>query len=111
MGLLTDKYTTKVKIAADDVRGEKSPEWMKYFKDGKPSPEWAVKRDAIREILTSKGRSIAEGAIAWNWARSEKTFPIPGFRTVTQVEENAKAMQFGALTAEQMKEIDLLLER
>ena len=111
MGLLTDKYTTKVKIAADDVRGEKSPEWMKYFKDGKPSPEWAVKRDAIREILTSKGRSIAQGAIAWNWARSEKTLPIPGFRTVTQVEENAKAMQFGALTAEQMKEIDLLLER
>ena len=111
MGLLTDKYTTEIKIAADDVRGEKSPEWMKYFKEGKPNPEWAAKRDAIREILTSKGRSIAQGALAWNWARSEKTLPIPGFRTVAQVQENAGAMQFGPLTAEQMDEINKLLER
>lgn len=111
MGLLTDKYTTEIKIAADDVRGEKSPEWMKYFKDGKPNPEWAAKRDAIREILTSKGRSIAQGALAWNWARSEKTLPIPGFRTVAQVQENAGAMQFGPLTTEQMTEINTLLER
>jgi len=111
MGLLTDKYTTEIKIAADDVRGEKSPEWMKYFKDGKPNPEWAAKRDAIREILRSKGRSIAQGALAWNWARSEKTLPIPGFRTVAQVRENAGAMQFGPLTTEQMNEINKLLER
>ena len=111
MGLLTNKYTTEIKVAANDVRGEKSPEWMKYFKDGKPSPEWAAKRDAIREILTSKGRSISQGALAWNWARSEKTLPIPGFRTVAQVEENAGAMQFGPLTTEQMNEINGLLER
>lgn len=111
MGLLTNKYTTEIKIAANDVRGEKSPEWMKYFKDGKPNPEWAAKRDAIREILTSKGRSIAQGALAWNWARSEKTLPIPGFRTVVQVQENVGAMQFGPLTIEQMQEINKLLGR
>jgi aryl-alcohol dehydrogenase-like predicted oxidoreductase len=111
MGLLTDKYTTRIKVAADDVRGEKSPGWMKYFKNGQPNPEWAAKRDAIREILRSKGRSIAQGALAWNWARSDKTLPIPGFRTVAQVQENAGAMQFGPLTTEQMIEIDKLLER
>jgi len=111
MGLLTEKYTTPVKVAADDVRGEKSPEWMKYFKDGKPNPEWAERRDAIREILTSGGRTLAQGALAWNWGRSEKTLPIPGFRTVAQVEENAGAMQFGALEAGQMREIEQLLER
>ena len=79
---------------------------MKYFKDGLPNPEWAAKRDAIREILTSEGRSLAQGALAWNWARSEKTLPIPGFRTVPQVQENAGAMQFGPLTPAQMSEID-----
>jgi aryl-alcohol dehydrogenase-like predicted oxidoreductase len=84
---------------------------MKYFKDGLPNPEWAGKRDAIREILTSKGRSLAQGALAWNWARSEKTLPIPGFRTVAQVQENAGAMQFGPLTPAQMGEIETLLER
>ena len=84
---------------------------MKYFKDGLPNPKWAAKRDAIREILTSEGRTLAQGALAWNWARSEKTLPIPGFRTVPQVQENAGAMQFGPLTQEQMIEIDRLLER
>ena len=64
MGLLTEKYRAPVRIAADDVRGEKSPDWMKYFKDGRPSPEWAAKRDAVREILTSKGRTLAQGALA-----------------------------------------------
>ena len=111
MGLLTNKYTSQIKIAANDVRGSKSPDWMKYFKDGKPNPDWAAKRDAIHEILTSKGRTIAQGALAWNWARSEKTLPIPGFRTVAQVQENASAMQFGPLTPEQMEEINTLLER
>jgi aryl-alcohol dehydrogenase-like predicted oxidoreductase len=65
MGLLTDKYTAETRPSADDVRGEKSPGWMKYFKDGKPNTEWLSKRDAVREILTSNGRSIAQGALAW----------------------------------------------
>jgi len=111
MGLLTDRYTAGTKTAIDDVRGQKSPEWMKYFKDGKPSAEWLGKRDAVRTILKSGGRTLAQGALAWLWARSPKTLPIPGFRTVEQVKENAAAMQFGPLNTEQMREIDKLLER
>jgi aryl-alcohol dehydrogenase-like predicted oxidoreductase len=49
--------------------------------------------------------------LAWLWARSPKNVPIPGFRTVSQVEENAGAMEFGPLAQEQMREIDGLLER
>ena len=111
MGLLTDKYSTDTRLAADDVRGKKSPDWMKYFKDGKPNSEWSSKRDAVRQILASNGRTVAQGALAWLWARSRKTLPIPGFRTVAQVKENAGAMQFDPLTMEQMREIDKLLER
>ena len=111
MGLLSGKYTVNSKPSIDDVRGEKSPEWMKYFKDGKPSLEWMKKREAVQEILTSHGRTLSQGALAWLWARSEKTLPIPGFRTVAQVEENCGAMQFGALTVEQMNEIETLLNR
>lgn len=111
MGLLTGKYSAETKPSVDDVRGQKSPEWMKYFKDGKPNAEWLSKRDAVREILMSGGRSLAQGALAWLWARSSKTLPIPGFRTVAQVRENAGAMQFGPLTIEQMNEIEMLLER
>ena len=109
MGLLTGKYTTNTQPSGDDVRGERSPEWMVYFKDGKPSPEWLQKMEAIREILTGGGRTLAQGALAWLWARSEQTLPIPGFRTVAQVEENCGALKFGPLTDEQMQEIDDLL--
>jgi len=111
MGLLTGKYQVDSKLASDDVRGDKSPDWMRYFKDGKPNPEWFKKVEAIREILTSGGRTLAQGALAWIWARSEQTIPIPGFRTVAQVEENCAAMQLGPLSTEQMSEIDKLLER
>jgi aryl-alcohol dehydrogenase-like predicted oxidoreductase len=65
----------------------------------------------VREILTSNGRTVSQGALAWLWARSEKTLPIPGFRTVEQVKENAGAMQFGPLTTDQMNEINQILER
>jgi aryl-alcohol dehydrogenase-like predicted oxidoreductase len=111
MGLLSGKYMASSKPSVDDVRGEKSPEWMKYFKDGKPSPEWMKKMEAVQEILKSGGRTVAQGALAWIWARSEQTLPIPGFRTVAQVEENFGALQFGTLTVEQMNEIEILLKR
>lgn len=111
MGLLTGKYTAQSSLPSNDVRGERSPEWMQYFIDGKPNPEWLKKLEAIRDVLTSGGRSLTQGALAWLWARTEHNLPIPGFKTVAQVEENAGAMHFGPLTADQMREIDTLLGR
>jgi len=111
MGLLTGKYTPETKPSVDDVRGVKSPDWMKYFKNGQPNPEFLKQRDAVRDILTSNGRTIAQGALAWLWSCSPKTIPIPGFRTVAQVEENCQAMDFGPLDVAQMQEIDAILGR
>ncbi len=111
MGVLTGKYTAETKVGADDVRGEKAPEWMRIFLGGKPNPEYIAKRDAIRDILTSGGRTVAQGALAWIWARSPRTLPIPGIRTVRQAEENAAAMRFGPLTPAQMAEIEAILGR
>jgi aryl-alcohol dehydrogenase-like predicted oxidoreductase len=84
---------------------------MQYFKDGKPNPEFLEKVEVLREILTSNGRTLSQGALAWLWARSEKTIPIPGFRTVEQVEENCGALEYGPLADEQMEEIQMLLHR
>jgi aryl-alcohol dehydrogenase-like predicted oxidoreductase len=109
MGLLTGKYDANTKPSIDDVRGENSPEWMKYFKNGKPSPEWLAKMEAVREILTSQGRTLAQGALAWLWGRSGQTIPIPGFRTLAQVQDNCGALRFGPLTPEQMQEIRQIL--
>ncbi len=110
MGLLTGKYEAGTELALDDVRGEKSPDWMTYFKDGKPHPEWLSKVDAIKEILRTDGRTLAQGALAWLWARSPTTIPIPGIRTAAQAEENCRAMEFGPLDQTSMAEIATLLQ-
>ncbi|MBC7810970.1 MAG: aldo/keto reductase, partial [Burkholderiales bacterium] len=111
MGLLTGKFNANSQLAANDVRGQSNLEWLRYFADGKPRPDFLQKLDAIRDILSSGGRTLAQGALAWLWARSPQNVPIPGFRSVTQVEENTGAMQFGPLSADAMAEIDGILER
>jgi aryl-alcohol dehydrogenase-like predicted oxidoreductase len=62
-------------------------------------------------VLTSGGRTLAQGALAWLWGRSPKTLPIPGFRTVAQVEENCRALSFGPLAPAQMHQIESILNR
>ena len=103
-GALSGKYTKETVFPQNDVRTDA------WSRDHFFAPT-LDQLDKIREILTSNGRTLVQGALAWIWARSEKTIPIPGFKTAAQVEENARAMEFGPLTAEQMKEIDTLLGR
>jgi aryl-alcohol dehydrogenase-like predicted oxidoreductase len=110
MGLLTGKFTADSRLSKDDVRGA-GHAWVKYFDDGSPKPEFLERLAAVREILTSGGRTLAQGALAWIWARSEHTIPIPGFKTVAQAEENARAMEGGPLTPKLMNDIDELLDR
>ncbi len=108
MGLLTAKVTADTTFAADDIRS-REPDWLQWFTDGRPTPEFLRRRDAIRDILTGDGRSLAQGALAWTLARSPKTVPIPGVRTVAQVDENAGVLAKPPLRAEQVDEIRTLL--
>ena len=109
MGILTGKYGFGFNFAQNDVRSH-TPYYV-WFKDGRPSEEHLQKLESVREILTSGGRTLAQGALAWIWGRSQRTIPIPGFKTVQQAQENARAMQFGPLAPEQMMEIEMLLGR
>jgi aryl-alcohol dehydrogenase-like predicted oxidoreductase len=59
--------------------------------------------------LTADGRSLAQGALAWVWGRSPATLPLPGFRTVGQVDENVSAAGYGPLGADAMERIQALL--
>ena len=107
MGVLTGKLAPGSKWGDGDLRKEVA--WFAGIKDGSPNPDWLVALDSAREILTSHGRTVAQGALSWIWGRSTNTVPIPGFRTVAQAEENARAMEFGPLTPDQMAEIDRIL--
>ncbi|WP_371476741.1 aldo/keto reductase [Kitasatospora sp. NBC_00315] len=88
MGLLSGKYHDGRRVAADDVRAQGHP-WIPYFgPDGSGSREWLTRIDAVRDVLTSDGRTLAQGALAWLLARTPAVIPIPGCRTVAQVEGN-----------------------
>ncbi|OLF12264.1 aldo/keto reductase [Actinophytocola xinjiangensis] len=103
MGLL-GRRTAASPAAGADIR-TRAPEWLRFFADGVPTPEWAARVAALRDILTSDGRTLAQGALGWLWARSDATIPIPGFRTVAQARENAGALALGPLRPEQLTEI------
>jgi aryl-alcohol dehydrogenase-like predicted oxidoreductase len=109
MGLLAGRITPETRFRDDDIRQKVA--WFPGFKDGRANPEWLRALGSIREILTSNGRTLAQGALAWIWGRSPATIPLPGFRTVAQVTENARAMEFGPLTPDQMAEIERILGR
>ncbi|HZR41223.1 MAG TPA: aldo/keto reductase [Ktedonobacteraceae bacterium] len=106
MGLLTGKYTTRDQVGEQDIRLSSLP-WNPF--NAERMPVHLHQLDKVRQILTSDGRTLAQGALGWIWARSSRTIPIPGFKTVQQVEENVAATRFGPLTQQQMTEIEQLL--
>jgi aryl-alcohol dehydrogenase-like predicted oxidoreductase len=109
MGLLTGKFDAGSQLPPHDVRGADREWYERWFRDGRPTREALEALAAVREIVSSGGRTQAQGSLAWIWARSGRTIPIPGFKTSAQVDENARALRFGSLTAAQMAEIDHLL--
>jgi aryl-alcohol dehydrogenase-like predicted oxidoreductase len=104
MGMLTGKFTPDTRLPDDDIRRG----WN--FREGGQA-DAILKVEALRDVLTEGGRTVAQGALAWLWARSPVMIPIPGFKTVVQVEENAGAMQFGPLSPAQMGQIEAILGR
>jgi aryl-alcohol dehydrogenase-like predicted oxidoreductase len=66
---------------------------------------------ALRPVLAREGRSMAQAALAWILTRSERAIPIPGFKTVAQVDENVGAVDAGPLTADQMDFVEGLMDR
>jgi aryl-alcohol dehydrogenase-like predicted oxidoreductase len=106
MGMLTGKFTLDTTFPKDDIRHT----WS--LKTGQ-QPQSLQRIEAVRKMFADAGdpRTLAQIALAWIWTRSERTIPIPGFKTLTQVKENIQAMEFGLLSQEQMKKIDEIFER
>jgi aryl-alcohol dehydrogenase-like predicted oxidoreductase len=108
MGMLSGKYSQGESVGANDIRA-RNVEWMKYFKEGKAAPDFVRRLEAIRDLLTTGGRSLAQGALGWILARSPNALPVPGFKTEAQIRDNLGALEKGPLPAETMAEIGKLL--
>ena len=108
MGFLSGKFSRETRFGTDDVRAS-ALDWTEYFENGQPKPAFLARMARVRDALTSGGRTAAQGALAWLWAKSAVNIPIPGFRTLAQAEENARAIAFGPLDASAMRQIELVL--
>ena len=97
-GVLTGKFNTDSTFPADDIRSRTD------LRDAHNSL-LLNKVEAMREIFTAGGRTMAQGALACIWAMDAHMIPIPGFKSVQQVLDNAGAMQFGPLTTSQLEQI------
>lgn len=106
MGLLSGKYAAPEQLAADDVR--RNTPWWTYF-DEADMPGWLDRLDAVRDVLTSGGRTLVQGSLAYVWGRSGRAVALPGVRTVGQAREQAGALAFGPLTPEQVADVDAIL--
>ena len=101
-GILTGKFTPDSTFPMDDNRSE-----MDFH------GESIIKRlevvEALREPMTSGGRTMAQGALATIWALDERMIPIPGFKSVQQAVENAGAMSFGPLTKDELAQVQSIV--
>jgi len=101
-GFLTGKFTPQTTFSEDDMRRNID------FTD--PRFAGMLKMvDGLRDILTSGGRTMAQGALAWIWARSDRTIPIPGARNEKQVRENAAALERGPLGPSEIAEANAII--
>ena len=103
MGLLTGKYNKSSKMPKDDMRSG----WD--LQKGHLAKQLEM-LDMIREILTRDGRTLTQAAIGWLLALDDQVIPIPGFKSVKQVEDTMETLQFGPLSTKQMFEIEKILE-
>jgi len=108
MGLLSGKYTTQTTLPNNDIRAT-NQDWLAYYIKGKPNPKYMDRFNAVRELLQTDGRTAVQGALGWLWAKSTENIPIPGARTVEQVEGLANAIALGPLPAQTLSEITDLI--
>jgi aryl-alcohol dehydrogenase-like predicted oxidoreductase len=103
-GFLTGKFNSTSTFPENDIRTGTDfshPEIVKRLKV----------IDEVRDIFTSNGQTMAQGALAYIWALDERMVPIPGFKSVKQVTENAGALQFGPLTDSQVKDVQNIVAK
>ena len=100
-GTLTGKFTAETTFPEDDGRHGID------FSSGAGATR-LEQIAALRPVLARSGHSLAQAALAWILTRSERAIPIPGFKTLAQVDENVGALEAAPLNADQMAFVEKL---
>ena len=97
-GVLTGKYNEHTKIAADHMLAEVDFSQERYKKI-------SIKLQKLMEIFKEDGRTLIQGQLDYLMATSKTIIPIPGAKTVEQIEENAGALEFGPLSSDTVNDV------
>ena len=104
MGILTGKYNRYSSFSKTDMRHH----WWDLSK-GREAKQIEL-LDAIRELLTSDGRSLPQAALGWLWAQGKYVVPIPGFKNREQVKSSLGALEYGPLSKKTVDQIENILK-
>ncbi len=110
MGVLSGKYGDGQSVPERDVRANDA-DLSGYFQGRTARLELSNQLNTVRELITTGGRTSAQGALCWLLAKSPGALPIPGAKNAAQAVENAGAMEFGPLPGSVMAEIETVLTR
>lgn len=102
-GLLSSRYLEG--LPADSRAAGPSP----FLKAEGVSPEAVAKARALGEIARARGQSLAQMAIAWVLRDARVTSALIGASRVSQVEENARALEAGPFSEGELAAIDRVL--
>ncbi len=104
-GLLTDRYLNGIPA---DSRAAKP---TGFLKREQVTPEKIDQARRLNEIARQRGQSLAEMAIAWLLKDHRVFSVIIGASSVAQLQNNLKALQSPAFTAEELEAIDRITGR
>ena len=81
--------------------------WMRYFDtEGAPTRELVEAVELVRGLLSCDGRTVAQGALAWCLAQSERAIPLPGCRTPEQAIDNFGVLEVNPMDVETVDKIN-----
>jgi len=101
-GILTGKFNSESAFPDNDLR--KQVDWS----DARWQRRLACV-DALREVFTSGGRTMAQGALCYILGLDARMVPIPGIRTVKQAEDNAGALAHGPMSAAEIEQVQAIV--
>lgn len=103
-GLLTDKYLHGIpkdsRAAGNSI----------FLKEDSITPEYLKKAGRLNEMAAQRGQSLAQMALAYALKDGRLTSVILGASRFSQIEENGKALENLDFTAEEMAEIEKVLD-
>jgi len=102
-GLLTSRY---LKGIPADSRAARDP---RYLKPEKVTAEKVEKAAKLNEIAAARGQTLAQMALQWVVRDDVVTSALIGASRPEQIVENVRALDFPALSAEELAKIDEIL--